>query len=103
MDFGNLIFLSFILLGISFAWYVNHETRKYINKWSWENKYQIISKQFYPIYIMIWPWGLTGLHPASYEVTIKDKNGITRVFKIAGGGPFWFSGEFEVEEVKNKK
>jgi hypothetical protein len=96
LSIGETIFV--IILGI--AWYVNHETRKYINQWSWENNYKIIYKQFYPMYIMMWPRGLTGLHPGCYEVTIKDENENTRVFKIAGGGPFWISGEFEIEEKK---
>ena len=103
MDFGDFIVYALIILGISFARYVNQETRKYINKWSTENNYLIINKRFFPFYIMIWPWGLTGLHPASFEVTIKDKNNHKRQFKISGGGPLWFSGEFEVEEIKNKK
>lgn len=96
MSLGELIFMIVLAL----AWYVNHGTRKFINRWSWENNYEIVDKRFYPIYIMIWPWGLTGLHPASYKVSVKDKNGIERVFKIAGGGPFWISREYEVEEVK---
>jgi hypothetical protein len=90
----------FLFVGIAIAWHVNHQTRKFINKWSWENKYEVVKKQFYPIYIMIWPWGIKGIHPASYIVTIKDTKNSMRQFKVAGGGPLWLSGVFEVEEIK---
>ena len=96
MSFGEIL----IVIAIAIAWYVNHQTRKYINKWSWENQFEVVNKRFYPVYIMIWPWGLTGIHPASFIVTIKDNNNKKREFKIAGGGPLWLSGDFEVEEIK---
>ena len=99
MSLGEIL----LLMVVSVAWYVNHQTRKYIKKWSWANQYEVVYKKFYPVYIMIWPWGITGFHPASYIVTIKDSNNREKEFKIAGGGPLWLSRDFEVEEIKEDK